>query len=363
MNDARKAIPAKEKMRRRPRVEALLDKSVKYGLVTVVAAPGYGKTQAVAHYMIALSKKLIWFSITESGSSAARLWEDFVSAVRQELAALAEELEIIGYPDSVGRSDAAVKALATAAYKNEQVVLVVDDFANIQDSVCIRFLDRLVKADIENLCVVLISSAHVPIVRRDGDYFPIVKDDLRFSFSEVRDLLRLYEIEAGNRETHEMLRRTEGWPLALNLLIRHANDRQLHSIDYEAHWPLIHTMFQNDFFMVYREAVRWALIKLSLLASFPIELVRQINEDDVDELIGVLSGHMFIDYNFSTNVFTFHKTFREFMIPKQQLLEENERRRVLLLAADFLLARGYFFGRDVLLLPVRRIWKDARDFA
>lgn len=329
----------------RPRIHAILEQAVKLPLVTVIAGPGYGKTTAVAHSAKKLVSKLAWFFITRLDNIAARFWNNFLRAMEDHFSKNSlEQLNELGFPDTLAKLDIFLHLFAEEIYTDDMLVLVIDDYSNITDPSIHNFFEYLIEAQLENFCMIIISSAYTDVDLaglRNGGVFQIGTEDLKFTLKETRLLFQHYNIILAEDVLKKIYDDTEGWPLALYLL---THQLRSNPEDYEIHsgqtFELIRKIFGREFFFNYKEEIRHLLVKLSLLHSFTLDVVRRIGGFAPQDIDRLLQDHMFITNEANTNLYSFHATYRAFLNDHLLLIDEAEIERVYRVAGDSFLSQS-----------------------
>jgi LuxR family maltose regulon positive regulatory protein len=176
-----------------PRVALLdlLEASSHAELVVVVAPPGYGKTTLLAQWGDRDPRQFGWLTIEEQDNDP--------SVLPGRVADTIDQVEPLGGP----------------------VVLVLDDLHLLRSWDCLTMLGKLVDSLPAGSQLAVAARAEPPLalarLRAEGRLLEIGPDDLAFDLEEATALLRQAELSPGRGEVGELLRRTEGWPVALQL--------------------------------------------------------------------------------------------------------------------------------------------------
>jgi len=89
---------------RRPRLNKVLDQATCCQLVYVIAGTGYGKTQAVYHYIEQQQDSTAWWmQITDSDNISSRFWERLVHIISNDNPELAAKMRELGFPETLAR--------------------------------------------------------------------------------------------------------------------------------------------------------------------------------------------------------------------------------------------------------------------
>ena len=118
----------------RPRLHALIQNGLQQPLLVLLAAPGYGKTQAVASYLAKARTRALWIRLDSLDNLQTHFWAHLVQALRLAFPMLSERPSTPDFPGTTAQFHAFITILAEAPAGDKQVVGVVDDFGAITDS-------------------------------------------------------------------------------------------------------------------------------------------------------------------------------------------------------------------------------------
>jgi LuxR family transcriptional regulator, maltose regulon positive regulatory protein len=209
----------------------MLDRAVT-GRVTVISAPaGSGKTSLLRAWADRSINppRVAFVSVDRDEQEAQRFWSSVLNAIRGPAASTDRQTqptaaELLG--DEL--LDAVVSELAE---QPEPFVLIIDDLHELRSPDALAQLDRLLAELPSSARVVLSSRRDPPIrlhkLRLEGELAEIRAGDLRFSESEMRELLAASGISLSDEGVAALYERTEGWAAGLRLamisLSRHAD--------------------------------------------------------------------------------------------------------------------------------------------
>lgn len=321
----RKYLPKTMGSLQRSRVSALFAEGMEYQLVTVMAGPGYGKTMAAADYFRYADLRLVWVRFFYPDNSPGRFWDRLVDAVEREIPQLAPPLRELGFPGSAAQFDHFVRLLADEVYQGGRVALVVDDYERVQGHPILTFFEGLIDAGVENLTLVLLCNEKMPFagIYPDGGHFRITAQDLSFTFSEAQALFASFHADLTETEIRQAVLDTDGWPMALRLMcseLARGGDAPTAKL----YLHMVAELFEQHFFSQYSAAVKSCLIRLSMLPSFPLQLVRLLALAAADDLLELLFFSPFVSYDHEAELFHFQKMYHEYLNRKRALLPREE---------------------------------------
>lgn len=328
----------------RPRVSRLLESGLQYPLITVIAGPGYGKTTAVADYCRTTERRVIWMRLLQIDNDAQRFWNRFCGAAEAELPELAAALRDIDFPDSLGAFDLFLRTFIRHTEADPGVLLVLDNAEHLGGTAVHHLIDSLIRAELENLCVILISAERQTGKTRigDGQHFHIGPGELCFTEQETGDLLRSYGFSPDSAQVRQLSERTEGWPLALHLMAtlpQQEGRRQFGELPY---LQVITELFEQSYYQNYDRQLQRLLVQLTLLPGVRPGLIRQLFSVDLPQALELLAHNTFLSYDYQEELFHFQQMYHSFLAKKQAALEPREVEELQAAAGDWYLEHGFY---------------------
>lgn len=326
-----KTIPLKSSGQlERERIDTLLGKAIEHPVVTVTAGAGYGKTQAVSLFLNKTPFRVIWMQLSVLDNHLTKFWEEFIHAMSLLNKETALQLGQFGFPDTPAKFNQFIYILAKEVYTSEQFLLVLDDFHLIQDEIIRNFIEALLSANLENFCIILISRKQLDLpnntIYPSEDIFHITARDLQFTIEEIESYFRLQDIDLTSKELERIHTYTEGWPFALYLVALSLKKRKT-VVSYKliaGALPLIFEMIEREIFYEYTPEEQNYLIRISLLKSFPEDLLKTLAGNNLDRISEIIKENMFINYIPHTEHYVFHNLFLDFLNEKKILLTDQE---------------------------------------
>ena len=214
----------------RPMLTAQLHEAIDYRLTLVHAGTGYGKSTALA----ALADDgvpLYWYTLDESDADPQRFLSYLIAAFRSQLPHLSDSphallQEISGDGSGAAWSqtiDTLVNALADALH--EPSLLVIDDYQFVANSLEVNTLAERFLAYLPSALHVIVAGRYplnMPSLiawRAKGEVLEFGRDDLAFRPDEIKLLFDdAYGMQLSSEEVTALSDKTEGWPIALQLV-------------------------------------------------------------------------------------------------------------------------------------------------
>lgn len=218
---------------RRPHLVERLEDAVARHLVVLLQCPsGYGKTTLLAEWVATTDVHVAWLTLTERDGSPGRLQRGVLGSLERAVARTDAEVaaELAHLRALHDRDDALVAAVEVLRSSERPIVLVVDDAHLTTRDAVRQVLTPLVERGGGAVRLVLAAASPIrPWLSRltSGPLVTLGADALAFTESEVADLLavqhfdgRTDETAARQRDATELVRVTDGWPVAVGLLLK-----------------------------------------------------------------------------------------------------------------------------------------------
>ncbi|MDR2670689.1 MAG: LuxR C-terminal-related transcriptional regulator [Oscillospiraceae bacterium] len=326
----------------RPHIHNLMRRAIQSALVTVVAGPGFGKTQAVDSFLRTSGAVTFWLPLAAADNLTGRFWDTFTRAFAAYDRAFAARMKALGFPET--ETQLAQYRALSGAQSEARHVIVFDDFHLIREPAILRFVE-VAAAPFQNVSVILISRSEPavnlisPMAR--GQLFQIGEEDLRFREDEMLRYFWMLGITLSPQAAAGAYAATEGWAFAVSLLaLALKNDPAGEAYALSAMRLNLFKLIEAEIFSVAPAPLQHFLIGLSLLDRLPMELLRALApEESLPAQIGRMS--FLIRYDSHTDAYRIHHLFLTFLHQKQSLLTPEERRSVYAKAARWCAANDY----------------------
>jgi len=327
----------------RPRINALLEEAVQSSLVTISAPTGFGKTQAVASFLESTTQPAVWHQFTLLDNLPTRFWESLMQTVSLHYPKLAEKLKTLGFPASLYDFHRVLQTLNESLSENSSPILFIfDDFHIIDESSVIKFFEYLLAAKLENISFIFITR-NPEINFAFEKPFTITLENLRFTKEEIHQFFAEKGIQLNNDEFENIYSQTAGWPLAINLVsLQVANGyTDVHSCLLYSR-SLIFSLIENEIFSSYSREERLFFILTSMLNSFPKDLLMSVGANIKKDIPVLLQNNIFVSYDVHAQTYYFHQIFLDFLREKEHLVNDTQKKDILLKAGDWSKQNGFF---------------------
>ncbi|NPV55350.1 MAG: hypothetical protein HPY76_01570 [Anaerolineae bacterium] len=260
----------------RPRLIERIDRGVK-GPLTLVAAPaGFGKTNLLVEWAQKTEHPLAWLSIDPDDNDINRFFGYLVGALQTQEPHLGEDtLDIIHSSWGVGLDVGITILLNEIAALPKELVLVCDDFQELEDQGILQNINFILKHIPHNFHIVIASRVEpaldLPFLRAKGWLTELGLNDLRFSSDEVALFFRqAMQLNLTDETITALEKRTDGWVTALQMAAVSLRDQAdpeklVESLQGDAHYMV--DFLAEEVLDRQPEEIRQFLLRSSILDS------------------------------------------------------------------------------------------------
>jgi LuxR family maltose regulon positive regulatory protein len=314
----------------RPRVDSILERALQSHVVTVVAGEGSGKTHAVNSFLRKDRRDTIWIQISRQDNLGWRFWENYTGGIARINPEAANMFYDIGFPESGRQLDRFMGMLKNEIISREQYVIVFDDFHLITNPSLLLLLNRVIVSPVSKSSIVFISRTEPAInivnLLSKGLLTEITVEELRFTREETDGYFRLHNIFLEQEELARIFDKTEGWPLALGLILHEIRAADSGGRSWDRAMRPIRKMEENIFASMGKD-LRKFLVKLSLIDHWPRNLLERFDPEGkniaaMEQFSSVIRSDAYFQG------FRIHQLFLDFLREKQETLSREEIRKV-----------------------------------
>ena len=327
----------------RPRVTELLARVTRRRIGLVVAPAGYGKSIAVAHYLLATGAPSIWFVVREEHTKLV----GFASGLAHAFARAVPSLErgLLGAYQSVATGAEAPVALAAwfaSQLDDCSQTIVVDDIHLALEEPSVRdFLVALIERTHKGLHWLLLgrSALDLPLATwlayGHADE-PAGEDDLRIRPEEAASIAQACNVALGPAQLDGLLELTAGWPAAFIFALRAAaGGTELGRIAVETREKL-YAYLADQAFGAFSPSEQQFLLGTALLPAIDIELLAAAGWETPEATYLRLRCNAGFIVPETATTFHYHDLFRDFLQHRLHLLGAANYRRTQLASAALL---------------------------
>lgn len=329
----------------RPRVADLLSRGIKNSCVLIRSTSGFGKSAIVSEYLNTIGYHKVWYTCSTFDNEEDRFFYNLSDMFKKHRLKLGKIMEKMGFPDNESAFFDFLNILTKELYTDKKVVaFVFDNFHLITNKKVKRFVLQLINSNLENCCFFVLSrkweifdeSIVVP-------YSSINNEDLKYTDDEAIELFNAIGKTVSDESVKEINQYVEGWPIALYLIAKSMSQKIPISIT-----PIIKTkrmlfsLFETILFSQYTDKEKRHLINISILDSFPRELVCAVSNEN-RSLNDLIAGNIFFDYDNINDRLYIHPLYLEFLKEKRISIPKSQQEKTLLKAAEWCLRKKHYY--------------------
>lgn len=276
----------------RERVNALLAESQDYRVTIVQASTGYGKSTALAD-LAGGAAHVFWYTVSEGDADPFLFLAHLITAFQFALPGLDDAPLAILQDAYTRETRTSVDTLLNAlnALITFPALLVVDDYHLAASHEVDALVDHILSFLPPDLHVVVSTRyppqwEHLPSWRARGQVLEIKRDVLAFTREEIALLFReKYSLALSPREVELLESKTEGWPIALQLVWQEMRARPQSDVaamfSREARDESLDTLFAylaQNVLEQQAPALQNFLLQTSVLRELDVEACRVVTE-------------------------------------------------------------------------------------
>jgi LuxR family maltose regulon positive regulatory protein len=329
----------------RPRLNNMFMEAVRHPLVVVCAGAGYGKTSAVHDFLREYQASTVWIQLSERDNVGQRLWENYTHTLMSINEPFAEAVNKLGFPDTDDKLNQYL-ALTRKYLEAKRRVIVLDDFHFIEDPSVIRFVERAINNMPVGSSVFIISRStpHISTAGliAKGWLFTVSESDLLFTESELAQYFRRQGVSLQPDNLREIMRDTEGWAFAINLVARSYQKAPGYAgyLRNAMKMNIFHLM-ETDIWDGISERLQTFLIRLSLIDHLSIDLISILAGGDENLIAELNRQNAYVRRDSYIDAYLIHHLFLEFLRRKQELLSEKQKSETYAVAGDWCNRNGF----------------------
>lgn len=326
-------------------------KSLSDNKIALVSAPaGYGKTTAVASFLIKENIKYAWFSIDEADDSPVIFWRYVIAAISDCLND--EVLKEISINTKLVASNITTDLfINTLRDISEEIVLVLDDYHLIHNEAILSSVGYLAKYVPDKLRLIVLSrnepeGALAKLIVRELAVY-IGTRDLAFNANEIAELFSQKEVRLTDAQINMLEQYTEGWAaglIAASFSLREGGNIEEALKSFSGKDRYIEKVLGNEVFSGWDDNVKEFLVNTSFLDKLSGPLCQRVTEkENSQELLKMLSENngFVIPLDHENQWFRYHHLFREFLHERLEMKDAALQRRLFRRSGEWYLDNGF----------------------
>lgn len=332
----------------RPRLNTLFSEALNHNLVTIVAGEGYGKNRELTTFLKHKDSRILWLRLSKTDNIPAAFWSNLTCVLSKHNLELKNELMTIGFPDTMMKHHMFMQIFSREVYLGNRMMLVFDDFHLIKQKAVINFVISLADAKLEKLNIILLSNSRLEAGYTEGceqDIAFISEEDLCFTLNETEEYFYKQDILIPHEEIRKIHACTKGNLQEIQLISESitrygycGNETIGNAKSMTFKW------IEERIFCSYRPELQELFIAMSILDSFPIELLKKISGDMWIEFKAAIELNPFIYEHPYLDQYMVDRVLIEFLETKKKHLKKETITGIYLTAANWNLDQNMAFN-------------------
>lgn len=308
--------------------------------LTVVEAPmGYGKTTAVREFLRAGEARVLWQTVFAPGEAA--FWHSFSRLFAAVDPACAASLAALGVPGDSALREESVELIGGITFAGPTAV-VVDDYHLLASAAADRFFERLAKAAVPGLHIVIVSrtsfGGNGAELALKGYCLRLGRKDFELTPAETAEYCRLCGIRLKPAEAAFLQEYAEGWISAVYLCI--LGCRQTGRLEQQP--ASLHELVEKVVYQPATEATRDFLVTISIFDAFTLPQAEHIwLKGGASALLARLTAeNAFIAFDPASGLYSLHNILTGYLRGLFDRLDVSRRRELWKAAGEWHLGAG-----------------------
>jgi len=329
-------------------IRTILNRLLETPLTVVEAPMGYGKTTAVREFAKESGAFVLWKTL--DNDSVQTFWSGFSRLIGTVDQNCSQQLAKLGLPDTDFFLDEAINLLGKVSFP-QLTLLVIDDYHLLLSPEADHFIETLIKAELPNLHVVVISrvvfGSKITELRLKGYCTLIDKRHFELTPAEIVEYYKTCGVRLTAKQAADLFSYTEGWISALYLcLLSFLQEGRIE------HQVSLHDLLEKAVYQQCSVEVKNFLLTFSIFDNFSLEQADALwPQGDAQAILKkLMAQNAFIAYNSLTQTFQLHNILTVFLRGLFERKSSDEKKSIWQAAGrwffankDYLHAMEYFY--------------------
>lgn len=281
----------------RSRLTDRINQGVKCPLTLLIAPAGFGKTNLLIEWTRETNLPVAWLTIDSDDNEPARFIRYVIGALQTvELGLGDDALDLLQSSQDDGWKTGLTLLINELSAFPKEVVVVLDDFHTLENSVILQRMDFFLKRSPPNLHLIIASRSEpeldLAFLRAKGRVLELGIDDLRFNGDEVVQYFQKTIGQELPSETIQALEeRTDGWITSLQmaaLSLKDQTDPATLLANLEGKSDYLSDFLAEEVLDLQPGEIRQFLLKTSILETFSGSLCEAVVKPDAQPGYGAV---------------------------------------------------------------------------
>ncbi len=299
---------------KRRRLQASLQATHDKPLVVAIAAIGYGKTTAVQEFLKDdRNRETVYLRMTRASSDGRHAWKEVVKQIGSQFPVLGSKLAQCEYPETVLQAEACAE-LITASLQGKEVLLVLDDYHNVQFDAFNHLIEHLVQYPNTTLHILLLSRENVSLpldeLMLKGYCSTIYPETFQFSVEEILGFASILNIILTKEQGKTLWNLSKGWIAAIKLILQQYQGNGRLEVN-----DALYRLIEQSEVSKYSPSQFWLLKLLSHVDGYNASLASQICGYPITDYMTEQFEYesSFISHDQHTNFYHMHPILRAYL--------------------------------------------------
>ncbi|MEM7132375.1 MAG: AAA family ATPase [Chloroflexota bacterium] len=344
----------------RPRLRRILDWGLNEGWILIVAAAGMGKTTLITEWTDPQIEQTCWLSLDKADDELTRFFTYLIGAIRERRPEVTEglsELLQASHPDAIENllNDLVDLLLNRLAQLNQPLIIVLDDYHNIENKQIHEAMTRLLTHSPPLVTFVLLTRSDPPLplarMRVMGRLTEVRRDGLAFTQEEATHFFNdSFGLGLSAEQVDALTARTEGWSAGLQMaalaLQTHVSDRSSFIHNFTGSHRHVLDYLMEEVLRVQTQSVRDFMMRIAPLHQFNVALSNAVLDESAAKNAAVMLDYLEVHNLFliplddSRQWYRYHHLFAELLRGQLDKAEPTAVRQVQERAAKWYESQG-----------------------
>lgn len=324
----------------RPRLTSRITRGTQ-GPLTLLAVPvGFGKTHLLVEWLEQTERKAAWLNVDSEDNDIARFFNYLTGALQNAYPGLAEDVLDLIQSTKPGSLKLGLTILINdIAATDEDIVLILDDFQNIQNQAILDSVDFIIKHSPHNFHLIIASrntpGLELAHLRVKGLLTELSLEDLRFNSEEIAQFCEeVMGLKLPPDVIQSLIDRTDGWVTALQMAavtIQNQTDPGEFFDNLQGDSHILVDYLAEEVLDQQPDEIRQFLLRSSVLDTLNSSLVEAVVNPDAQPGYGSVilnrleNAHLFITaLDEKREWFRYHQLFLDFLRHIQSEINPDE---------------------------------------
>ncbi|MCM3743868.1 hypothetical protein M3193_06905 [Sporosarcina luteola] len=317
-------------------------------LTLLHSGAGYGKSSGLSAYFHDAKTPFSWYTVTDEDDDVLPFITYLTQSIRRVVPGFGASLSEWDHPKEMELTRWLALFMNELCKIDTPLFIVIDDFHHVDHVFLVNYLiEKMVGSMPPNVHLIIATRnrprwAILVKLKLTGQLCELTEEDFLFSEEEVSVFYEDYfEQKLTEVEAASVIRLTEGWAIAVNLLALHLVEGETHLPT--AMKPALHDLFaylSEEVFNRMSEVEKEWLLAYSIFPTYSIDIVCEFYGNEAAITLRQLAErHVFIQ-SLGEGTYRYHALFQQFLERKWQAVNPGQFYATQKRAAEFYLRQS-----------------------